>query len=163
MSLPPVVVYLGLGSNLGDRRRNLERGLEFLRQRLSVERVSPVYDTEPVGEGDPPRYLNMVCQVTTWLAPPELLALVKAIEQKLGRTGGSGAPRPIDIDILLYGNQVVNTPELIIPHPRLTERAFVLIPLVEIAADKVHPVKRKTVKELLDELKDTHTVFRVGK
>ena len=148
MNAAPVTVYFGLGSNMGNRHENLERALAFLAQRMAVEKVSLVYDTEPVGNQDQPHFLNQVCRVTTWLAPAELLALVKAIESKLGRTGGSGEPRPIDIDILLYGDQVIDTPRLVIPHPRLAERAFVLIPLAEIGPDLVHPVSGKTVREM---------------
>ena len=99
-----VEVYLGLGSNLGNRQDNLDRALGFLSQRLRVEQVSSVYDTEPVGNVEQPHFLNMVCQVYTSLPPMGLLTLVKGIEMKLGRVlGKSGAPRTIDIDILFYG------------------------------------------------------------
>ena len=122
-------------------------------------RVSSIYDTEPVGVINQPRFLNLVCQVYTTLAPAALLALAKGFELKLGRAHGkSNAPRPIDIDILFYGDQVMETPELVIPHPRLTERAFVLIPLAEIAPDLVHPVSGKTIRELLQGLADTQGV-----
>jgi 2-amino-4-hydroxy-6-hydroxymethyldihydropteridine diphosphokinase len=145
-----VLAYLSLGSNMGDRQGNLERAIDLLSQRLKVTSVSSIYDTEPVGDINQPRFLNLVCQVTTRLAPEALLALAKGIESKLGRTGKSGAPRPIDIDILFYDDQIVKTPELTIPHPRLARRAFVLIPLVEIAPGFCHPVSGKTVSELLD-------------
>ena len=149
MSFELVQAYLGLGSNMGNRQKNLEKALDLLSQRLQVSQVSSIYDTEPVGNINQPRFLNLVCQVYTKLAPMELLALTKGIELKLGRTSGkSNAPRPIDIDILFYGDQVIETPELVIPHPRLTERAFVLIPLAEIAPELAHPVMGKTVLEL---------------
>jgi 2-amino-4-hydroxy-6-hydroxymethyldihydropteridine diphosphokinase len=157
----PVVVYLGLGSNMGNRQDNLDKTLDFLSQRLRVGKVSSVYDTEPVGNTNQPRFLNLVCQVYTMLAPKELLTLAKGIESKLGRVlGKSNAPRPIDIDILFYGDQVIETPELVIPHPRLAERAFVLVPLVEIAPDLQHPVIGKTVKELLQGITEKQGVFK---
>ncbi|UCD53842.1 MAG: 2-amino-4-hydroxy-6-hydroxymethyldihydropteridine diphosphokinase [Dehalococcoidia bacterium] len=147
-------VYLGLGSNMGDRQENLDRALNFLSQKLQVARVSSMYDTEPVGNINQPRFLNLVCQVYTRLAPAALLLLAKGIESKRGRVvRDSNAPRPIDIDILFYGDQVVETPELVIPHPRLAERAFVLVPLAEIAPTLRHPVIGKSVKELLKGMK----------
>ncbi len=160
MWIESVIAYLGLGSNLGERRDNLERALTFLSQRLRLEKVSSIYDSEPVGDINQPRFLNLACQMSTTLPPGGLLALAKGIEAKMGRTGGSGAPRIIDIDILFYGNQVIKTPELVIPHPRLNERAFVLVPLVEIAPELVHPVNGKTVKELLAAQKEVQGVFK---
>ena len=163
MNFKPVTAYLGLGANMGDRQGNLDRALELLSQRLSVNKVSSIYDTEPVGNINQPRFLNLVCQVSTSLAPAELLTLAKNIESKLGRTPARpNAPRPIDIDILFYGDQVVETPELVIPHPRLTERAFVLVPLAEIAPDLKHPVKGQTVRELLKAVTEKQGVLKWG-
>ncbi len=154
-------VYLGLGSNLGNRQDNLNRALDFLSQRLRIGKVSSIYDTEPVGSINQPRFLNLVCQVYTSLTPVGLLALAKGIESKLGRVPAkSNASRPIDIDILFYGDQVIETPELIIPHPRLAERAFVLIPLAEIVPELVHPVSGKTIKELKKEVSGVQGVFK---
>ena len=155
-----VTVYLGLGSNLGDRQANLDRALEFLSQRLRMGKVSSIYDTEPLGDSSQPRFLNMVCQAFTRLEPAALLALAKGIERKLGRVGKSGTPRTIDIDILLYDDQVIDTPELVIPHPRMTERAFVLVPLVEIAPGLRHPANGKTVKELLGEVLEVQGILK---
>ncbi len=157
-----VTVYLSLGSNLGNRQANLDKALGFLSQRVRVEEVSSVYDTEPIGNIEQPRFLNMVCQVRTNLAPTELLTLAKGIEKKLGRVSTkSNAPRPVDIDILFYDDQVMETPELVIPHPRLTERAFVLIPLAEIAPEMVHPVNGKTVKELKKSIAEVQGVLKL--
>jgi len=145
---------------MGDRQDNLDKALDFLSQRLRVEKVSSVYDTEPVGDIEQPRFLNLVCRGYTSLAPMELLRLAKGIESKLDRVRGKpNAPRPIDIDILFYGDQIIETTELVIPHPRLTERAFVLIPLAEIAPDLVHPVNGKIVKELKREVTEVQGVF----
>ncbi len=159
-----VTVYLGLGSNMGNRQDNLHKALELLSERLRVEKVSSIYDTAPVGNPAQPRFLNQVCQVSTRLAPKDVLALAKGIESKLGRTaGGADRPRPIDIDILFYDEQVIETPELTIPHPRLTERAFVLVPLDEIAPDLVHPVIHKSIRQLLSEVTGVEGVVKQPK
>lgn len=154
MNVKLVTVYLGLGSNLGDRQENLNKALAYISQRLRVTKKSSVYDTEPVGNPTQPRFLNMVCQVKTMLKPAALLVLAKGIERKMGRMPASpNSPRPIDIDILFYGDEVIKTPELVIPHPRLTQRAFVLVPLTEIAPDLMHPGNKKTIKEIIKEVK----------
>jgi len=156
----PVTAYLGLGSNLGDRQANLDKALDFLSQRLRLEKISSIYDSEPVGDVEQPRFLNLVCEASTLLPPEGLLALAKGIEIRMGRTGPTGAPRIIDIDILFYADQVIETPELTIPHPRLHQRAFVLVPMVEIAPDLVHPVSGKTIKQLFKEAKEVQGVFK---
>ena len=161
MSDGMVEVYLGLGSNMGDRQGNLSKALDLLSQKLQMGRVSSVYDTEPMGNVEQPRFLNLVCQVYTGLVPAALLALAKGIESKLGRVHSKpNAPRPIDIDILFYGDKVIDTPELVIPHPRVTERAFVLVPLAEIAPELKHPVSDETIKELLQGITEKQGVFK---
>jgi len=161
MTLEMVTVYLGLGSNMGDRDQNLGKALELLSQRMPMAQVSSVYDTEPVDNTEQPRFLNQVCQVDTRLEPVPLLYLVKGIESKMGRTGKTNQPRTIDIDILFYGDQIIETAELVVPHPRLAERAFVLIPLVEIAPDLVHPVMGRTINELASGVDGVQGVFRL--
>jgi 2-amino-4-hydroxy-6-hydroxymethyldihydropteridine diphosphokinase len=157
----PVTVYLGIGSNLGNRQANLDRALAMLSDRMKVGKVSSVYDTEPLDNPDQPRFLNMVCEVNTRLSPEALLVLAKGIESKMGRVGKTGQPRTIDIDILLYGDVVMDTPELVIPHPRLTRRAFVLVPLAEIAPDLVYPVDGRTIKELKQAMKEVQGVLKL--
>jgi len=152
-SAKPATIYLGLGSNLGDRQANLRQALEMLSRRATIKTISPVYDTAPVGNANQPRFLNLVCRMTTSLAPVTLLAFAKDIEKKMGRKPGPpDSPRPIDIDILFYGDRVMQTPALVIPHPRLDTRAFVLAPLVDIAPGLKHTATGKTVRRMLKEL-----------
>ncbi len=143
-------VYLALGSNIGNRQENLSIALQRLHEIVDIDKISSVYETEPVGYLDQPRFLNMVCYGQTVCSPHELLRKIKAIEEALGREPSfRNAPRPIDIDILLYDNLCLETEHLTIPHPRMSERAFVLVPLVEIAPTVVEPRSGKTAQELL--------------
>ena len=154
-------VYLSLGSNMGDRQQNLDLALKLLSQRMQVVKVSSVYDTEAVGPISQPRFLNLACEVKTRLAPEGLLTMVKGLELKMGRKGRTGEPRIIDVDILLYGDTVVKTADLEIPHPRMAERQFVLVPLAEIAPDAVHPVLKKPIKELNKAIKEKQGVMKL--
>lgn len=142
--------FIGLGSNLGDRLDNLRQAVRHLEgESVVVTAWSSLYETEPVGFKDQPYFLNAVICVSTTLGPIELLKRSKDIESDMGRQSDfRNAPRPIDIDLLLYGQVVLDTPNLVIPHPRLAERAFVLVPLAELAAQWIHPVLNRTIQEL---------------
>ncbi len=142
-------VYLGLGSNLGDRHGRLIEALDRLQAYVSIEAISSIYETEPWGYADQPHFLNAVCSGETGLAPEELLARVKTIETELGREPAFRyGPRAIDIDLLLYDDVIVEQDQIQVPHPHLHERDFVLAPLNEIAPDAVHPGLRKTIGEI---------------
>ncbi len=142
-------VYLGLGSNLGDRQANLSAALAQIEPDIRVKAVSSLYETDPVGPQGQSAYYNAACRAVTYLAPRALLERVKAVEQALGRKAGPRwGPRLIDIDILLYGDESIGEEGLRIPHPELPKRAFVLAPLVEVAAGVVHPELRETIDRL---------------
>ena len=134
--------YLGLGANLGDRLANLQRAVDLLAEvsGLRVARSSRVYETEPVGGPEQPEYLNAVVEVETDLAPHDLLEACLSVETRMGRVRAEPwGPRTIDVDVLTYGDETVDEPDLVIPHPRMHERGFVLVPLAELTADPPLP------------------------
>jgi 2-amino-4-hydroxy-6-hydroxymethyldihydropteridine diphosphokinase len=158
------LVYLGLGSNLGNRLENLRRAIQELRAAgVAVGRGSSVYESEPMDYTAQPRFLNAVVEAETELMPRQLLQRLQHIERRLGRRRGvRGGPRTIDIDILVFGEHVMHTAALTIPHPRLAERRFVLQPLCELAAGLRHPAGRQTVCALLAGLSGGGQVKKVA-
>ena len=144
------VVFLALGSNLGDRLANLKQAIVSLSPQMEVKVKSRVYETPPWGYTDQPKFLNQVIKVNTYLEPEPLFRHIKRLETTLGREPSfPNGPRSIDIDILFYDDRVINTPSLAIPHPKLHERGFVLMPLNDIAPDLLHPTLKKAVHEML--------------
>ena len=148
-------IYLGLGSNLGDREEMMRRAREMLAASgITILRASSLYETEPRDLPNQPWFLNQVAEAETSLFPLQLLSRVLKIEKDLGRRRiVAKGPRTIDIDILLYHRFVIDSPTLVVPHPRLHERRFVLAPMVELAPDLRHPVTRQTMRELLGRIK----------
>lgn len=159
---PLPLVILGLGSNLGDRDALLRAALAGLAPAYQIERVSSIYETAPQLVVEQPFYHNLVCMGRTPLSPQELLRFLQTLEQHLGRTPTYRyGPREIDLDLLLYGDQIITTPELTIPHPRMAERAFVLVPLAEIVPQLHHPVLQRTMRDLAAAVAD-QGVHRLG-
>lgn len=155
-----IPIVLSLGSNLADRQSNLEAVVAALPPQVLIRETSSVFETEPWGFVDQPDFLNQILLAETHLSAPDLLVYVKALESRIGRVPNFRyGPRLVDIDIIFYGDQVIREPYLEIPHPRFQERAFVLVPLVEIAPDLIVPGTDQTVSDLLSEL-DTSGVHR---
>jgi len=157
-----VTAYLSLGSNVGDRAANLREALERLHSAGKVGAVSSLYETEPIEFTEQPWFLNCVVELETDLGPAQLLAGILEIEEQMGRhREKKKGPRTIDLDILFYGDEIVDGPELTIPHPAMQERRFVLEPLAEIAPGVTHPTSKKTVRELLESLSAGQVVKKI--
>jgi 2-amino-4-hydroxy-6-hydroxymethyldihydropteridine diphosphokinase len=158
------MVFIGLGSNIGDRKVNLRRALAEIEERgvgMVVKRSS-LYETEPVGIRDQDEFINAACMIETDMDLRDLLEALLEIERGMGRVRGEkNGPRIIDLDILLAGDEVIDEDGIQVPHPRIADRGFVLQPLAEIAAEEKHPVSGMTVQEILDALDDTAWVERL--
>lgn len=144
-----VTIYLGLGSNLGQREANLRQAAQRLRESVRLLRSSSIYETAPWGYTDQPDFLNCVLEAETDLPPLQLLAVAKNLEDAIGREPSVRyGPRSIDVDILLYSDRITDLPDLQIPHPRMAQRAFVLVPLAELAPELIHPTLKRSIAEL---------------
>ena len=163
-SKDPTVAYIGLGSNLGDRVAHLLSAVNAIKHLSDSIAVSSVYESEPFGVGDDsqPRYLNMVLAIRTRLGPHQLLRELLKIEKTNGRVRHHrNESRTLDLDLLLFGGDIIETVDLLVPHPRMHKRAFVMLPISEIAPDAVHPVLGSTMLKIADKLEDQF-VRRVG-
>jgi 2-amino-4-hydroxy-6-hydroxymethyldihydropteridine diphosphokinase len=148
-------IYLGLGTNLGERLANLKLAIKDLAPGVTVIRTSPIFETEPWGFVDQPWFLNLVLEGETNFSPLELLQYLKTLEKNLGRTPSFHyGPRLIDVDILFYDELVLKTGQLEIPHPQVVERAFVIVPLFHLAPDLCHPVLGLTMREIMKNVED---------
>lgn len=149
-----VEAYIAFGSNIGDREVNINKALDILSQKIKIIKTSSFYETKPMYLENQEWFLNGVAIVETEFKPEELLGVLKRIEKQMGRKEvGRNGPRIIDLDILFYKQQIINKDNLHIPHPKIQERAFVLVPLAEIEPNLVHPICKKTIAQLLSELK----------
>ena len=152
------LVYIGLGSNRGDRLKNLQDSVSHIKRKIEVRRVSSLYLTEPVGMNGR-WFLNCVLEGETELDPGDLIETLLVMEKEMGRIRKKKKEdRVIDLDLLLYEGKVLKEKGLVLPHPRLHKRGFVLVPLVEINPHLYHPILKRTVKEILNRLKDSHRI-----
>jgi len=153
-------IVLSLGSNIGDRIENFATALTLLEERgVKTSKASSYYESEPVGFTDQDRFLNQVVTVETDLTPQELLATCLAVEEKMGRVRVvKNGPRLIDIDVLFYRDEILSEETLLLPHPRIGDRRFVLEPLAEILPDALHPVMNESITEMLQNCEDDHSV-----
>lgn len=162
--MPNHIAYLALGSNLGNRLANLKNAVSNLPPQMEVKKKSLVYETPPWGHADQPHFLNQVVMVHTYMEPENLLSHIKRLEIVLGREPSfENGPRVIDIDILFYDDVIIDSPPLIIPHPRLHQRGFVLVPLNEVEPELVHPVLGKSIGDLLLDVERLNIVEYKGK
>ena len=142
------LIYIGLGSNVGVRQLYIDRALDLLAKTVAIRAISSIYETDPVGYKIQAPFLNSVAEIQTLISPHDLLKRLKKIETEVGRQPRfHWGPREIDLDILMYGNRIIDTPNLTIPHPEMYRRDFVLIPLREIAKNLVHPVLQKEIQD----------------
>jgi 2-amino-4-hydroxy-6-hydroxymethyldihydropteridine diphosphokinase len=149
-----VEASIAFGSNIGDREANISTALRILKQKIKIIKTSSFYETKPMYLENQNWFLNSAVIIETEIKPEELLGVLKRIEKQMGRKEvGRNGPRIIDLDILFYKNQIINKDNLRIPHPKIQERAFVLVPLAEIEPNFVHPICKKTIAQLLSELK----------
>ncbi len=156
-----ITVYIGVGSNLGNRLENLRRGIRAIGRRVTITAASSIYETEPWGFLDQPPFLNAVCSGLTSMSALDLLELLKDAEALVGRRPTFlNGPRKFDADLLLYGGQLIDEVTLQVPHPRLAQRAFVLEPLAEIAPELVHPLEELSIRQLLDRVPGRQGVRR---
>ena len=156
-------IYLGLGTNLGNRQTHLKKALYYIERLLgTIIATSNIYETQPWGIAEQPSFLNMVVEVQTYQSPQNTLSTILTIEQFIGRVRlTKWGSRAIDIDLLFYGEEVINEPNLKIPHPYIPQRNFVLVPLKEIAEDLLHPVLKVSIHELYTNCKDTLSCKRL--
>ncbi len=156
--------YIAFGSNIGDREANINRALWILKQKIKLIKTSSLYETKPMYLENQEWFLNGVAKINTELKPKELLDFLKSTEKKMGRKEvGRNGPRIIDLDILFFGEQIVSENDLHIPHPKIQERAFVLVPLAEIEPNLTHPTYKKTISQLLSELKYDKSEIKLKK